>query len=912
MGGAGLLLGRDRELHQIGSLLGRARNGRGGALLLSGEPGIGKTTLLEASTAAPVGMSALRVDGFESESQIPFAAVQRLIIPLRGLIPTLPGWHQQALHIAAGDAAGPPPDRFLVGLGVLGLIARASETAPVVCAVDDSHLLDPESLDALAFVARRVAAERAALVFAARDQAQVAGQLAGIPVLPVPGLGTDAAVELLQHSLTGDLDPSVAAQIALATGGNPLALTDLASELSVKQLTESSFGDEPVPVGRHLEAFYLRQVRRLDADQQLWVLVVAAESTGNVDLITAAATELGLRPSAPGDVEAAGLVDLGATVRFRHPLVRAAAYTAAHGRDRLRVHAALSAVADATGLREHAAWHAAKSTLGSSEEVARRLSDVADLAGRRGGYTSKANVLARASGLTPPGPARCQRLVAAAEAALAAGRGTLAKSLLDEVDDDALDPVSRARLLVLSAQLALFAGDRAFTRGCADLLDAAEIFHGHDRRLEQDTLIRAWDFLLPTETSVEGTTVEELGRRLAAGATVSDGVAGTVLAGLAALVLRPFAEAVPVMQRAVEAIATLEIDECLAYGPSSVALTTALWDNEQRDHCLRRTAEAARDLGSLQLLDSALWVLSMAETLGGTPRRAAQYVEQVRELRRGIGFDAEHVTNVALLSWLDVARDEVVALAEGAASMGFTGVRSASLRVVAIVDLARARYDLAHGLLAPLVREPFVHVGPISYPDFVEAAVRTGRVEETTTVLADLEHRASVTGSPWALGVAARSRALVSDDATAEGHYTAAIAHLTGNRAEVDLARAHLLYGEWLRRVRRRGAAREQLRRAAEVFRRAGADVFLPRVDAELAATGADPRRPAGSHGLTHQELTVAELAAAGRTNAEIGAAMFLSSNTVDYHLRKVFQKLGVSSRRQLSDRLARERPPVV
>ncbi|MET1005037.1 MAG: AAA family ATPase, partial [Propionibacteriaceae bacterium] len=874
------LLGRDDEQHRIAILLGRARNGRGGSLLLSGEPGIGKTTLLEATTSAPPGLRALHIAGFAAESQLPFAAVQRVIAQLRDFLPSVPHQHEQALHIAAGSVVGPPPDRFLVGLGLLGLLSAAAQVTPLVCAVDDAHLLDSESLDALAFVARRVEAESVALLFAARDVEHIEVQMAGVPVLRLVGLSTESAVKLLNLAFADALDPAVAVQIAVATGGNPLALTDLASELSVKQLTESSFGEEPFPVGRHLESFYMRQVRRLSEDLQTWLLVAAADTTGNVDLITAAAKELGLRDSLCDEAEAEGMIEVGSSIRFRHPMVNAAAYNAAHGRDRRTVHRALSVVADSMGLSERGAWHAARAILGTDESVAARLEQAADAAGQRGGFASRANVLAQASSLSP-GPARHRRLVAAAEAALAAGKGTLAKTLLDDVDEDALDEVSRGRLLSLTAQLAMFTADPAFTHGAADMLRAADMFRSRDDQLEQDTLVRAWELLLPAEGLAEGITPVQLGQRMAAAATGKEGAAGTVLEALSALVLLPYAESVPVMRRGLETIKELDQAQFLKYGPASVALTTALWDNENRYRCLRRTADAARDSGSLQMLDSALWVLSLSETLGGTPRRAAQYIEQVRELRRAIGFDAEHVINVALLAWQQVPRDQVVAMADGAAMLGFGGVQSASMRVVAIVDLAHSEYELAYSTTKPLVDDPFLHVGPLSYPDFVEAAVRTGRRPEGLAVVAELENRARLSGSPWLRGVTERSRAMVSEDREAEAHFTAAITHLTGDLAEVELARTHLLYGEWLRRMKRRRDAREELLKAADIFQRTDAGVFLPRVNAELAATGAAPfSAQSNDFGLTPQETTVAALAASGSTNAEIGASMFISSNT--------------------------------
>jgi DNA-binding CsgD family transcriptional regulator len=905
------LLGRDDELRRVAAVVAHARNKSGGALLVAGEPGIGKTTLLAAATADRPGLRMLRVNGFESEATMPFAAVQRLIMPLRDHLPALPERHRQALRVAAGEAEGPPPDRFLIGLGVLGLLAAAGEAAPVICVVDDAHLLDPESLDALAFVARRLRAESAAVIFGARDVPDAATRFAGVPELRLPGLGTEPAVQLLTASLPVEargrgLDPAVAARIVAATGGNPLALVDLAGELTVRQLTESSLGDEPIPVGRHLESLYQRQVRGLPPEAQLWLLVAAADSTGDADLIAAAAGRLGLSGQARDAAETAGLVELGPAVRFRHPLIRSAVYNAAHGKDRRRVHRALSAVAQEAGRVEREAWHAAKATLGTDEEVAKRLERVADTAGDRGGFASRARMLAQASALTPPGPQKYARLVGAAEAALSAGTGQLAKDLIDEVDEDLLDPVPRARLIVLSADHALFTADPALRHGGADLLAAARLFHGHDDLQEQNTLIRAWELVLPAERLATGATLRELGERMRAGAEVREGPAARILRALSALILLPYREAVPIMRDAVRAYQEMDAAALMQYGQSSVALTTALWDADARMELLERTSVAARDAGSLQLLDCGLWVQSLTEALTGNPRRATDLMEQVRELRRAIGYDAEHVINMAVLAWTAAPVAQVDAMAEGARQMGFGGVHSAAVAALAIADVAAGRPESAYARLKPQMDDPFLHTTPLYYGDFVEACVRLGHHEEAAETARRLTERADASGSPWARSIAARSRALLAPDTEAEEQYQAAITGLPGTRVVVDEGRAHLLYGEWLRRMRRRRDARTQLRRAAELFTGAGAGVFAERAARELRALGDNPAGPGERPplDLTAQQLTVARLAAAGHTNAEIGAAMFLSANTVDYHLRRIFAKLGVSSRRQLTDRL--------
>jgi DNA-binding CsgD family transcriptional regulator len=905
----GDLLGREQELRQVEGLLDAARNRRGGALLIVGEPGIGKSTLLEASTGSGAAITRLEIEGYEAESSIPFAGVDRLLIPLRDHLPALPERHQQALGVAAGAIAGPPPDRSLVGLGVLGLLAAAADDRPVVCAIDDAHLLDSESLDALAFVARRLEAESVALLLAGRSGPDLDAGMAGVPTLELRGLPADAGIRLLSSSLKVEVDPTAAAQIVAATGGNPLALVDLASELTATQLAETTFAVEPIPIGHHLESHYLRQVRQLPVEVQEWLVVAAADSTGSVELVAAAAQVLGLPSGLADDAEIAGLVEQVDVLRFRHPLVRSAAYNAAHGPRRRQVHRALAAAARDLGLVELEAWHAARATLGTDAEVADRLERVADLAGKRGGFASRARVLRQASTLTPDGPLRSSRLVGAAEAALAAGATQMAGALLDDVDEDALDPVTRARLITIRASIRLYTGDPALTTSAAEMLRAADLVHGHDVDLEQQALIRAFDFLLPAQRAARGTTLPELAQRLAAGADLQDGVAATVLRGLSALVLLPYDQAVPAMRAALQAFSGLPYEDRIQLGSTGVALATALWDADARLDGLHRTVAAARDAGSLQQMDNALWVLSLTEVTGGSPRRAASAMAQVRELRRANGHDAEHVINVSLLAWSGAPVDQVEAIAEGAAAMGFDGVRSAGHAALAARHLSEGRYGEAYDLLHPIVADPFLHVTPLYLPDLVEAATRCGRMGEARSAVVQLEERAAANGSPWTSGVASRARALLGGD-DVEGDFHRSIDALEGLPLEAELARSHLLYGEWLRRARRRRDAQDQLQRARQMFEQIDVPTFAARAANELRALGtkqakADP----GAAGdaaldLSAQELVVARLAATGHTNAEIASTMFLSANTIDYHLRKIFQKLGISSRRQLRDRL--------
>ncbi|MGH1564279.1 AAA family ATPase [Mumia sp. DW29H23] len=903
-------MGRADELRTIRALVTAARNQIGGALVVRGDPGIGKTALLSAATSGLTGVGVLRVDGYEAESTIAFSGLHRLLAPLRRYEDALPASQLHALRNATGtteeSSDGRPPDRFLVGLGLLGLLAAAGAERPLVCAVDDAHWLDAESLEVLAFVARRLQAESLAIVLAARDDEATTARTAGVPTLHLGGLDRDAALTLLTSTVQERLDPLAATAIVRATGGNPLALIDLARGLTVAELTASSLGDDPMPVGRTLEAHYVRQVRRTDDGTQRFLLVAAADSTGDADLVLRASQALGIDATAADEAEAAGLVTLGPSIRFRHPLVRSAAYSSSPGPERRRVHAALASAADQLGLVDLEAVHAAKATVGTDAAVADRLEQAADRAGERGGYASRASVLTRAAELTPPGPDRVRRQVAAAEAALAAGAARVAYGLLAEIDQHGLDPVLRGRVVAVETALAIFVPDPAkVVRASESMLRAADFFHGLDPEREQLALVRAFEYAMPAERLLEGVSLDELGRRLTAGAELADGPLSTILRGLGAHLTLPYADAVPPMRAAVDALSEVGDDQLLDLGAISTSLTTALWDAHARYAFLARCAAAARGRGALQVLDTVLWILSLAELNGGSPHRAGEHVEHVREVRRAIGYDAENVVNVSYLAWQGAPRAQVDAVAEGARALGFGGVHASAASALAARALAEGAYADAYALLKPLIDDPYLQVTPIQYPDFVEAAVRSGRAAEARDYVELLTASADANGSPWNRGVAERSRALVSDDDVAEDHYRAAVAALDGAAVPVERARAHLLYGEWLRRVRRRGDAREHLELAVAELDRIAATAFAARARAELAAVGgAGASRGNGRRvELTAQEATVARLAAAGRTNAEIGSTLFISVNTVDYHLRKVFQKLGISSRRQLADR---------
>jgi DNA-binding CsgD family transcriptional regulator len=902
------LLGRADELHALRNLITRARNGVSGALVVRGEPGIGKTALLDAATSELSGFKVIRSDGYEAELSMPFAALQRVGMSLADHFDALPARQQQALRVASGTADGPAPDRFLVGLGMLGLFAAASNVQPVVCVVDDAHWLDSESREVLAFVARRLQAESTVLLFAARDDVEAETQLAGLTELRLAGLDTPASVALLSAAAS-DLDPFAATQIATATGGNPLALIDLARDLNIRQLSQLSLSLDPVPVGRQLESHYLRQARELSTDAQLWLLVAATEPTGNRDLIASAAVALGLSLDCASDAERAGLVTINDAVEFRHPLVRSAIYGATARTERRRVHATLGREADRLGLAELEAWHAAEAVPGTDKSVAERLDRVAARAAKRGGLVSAARLLSRAADLTEPGPDRDERLLAAAETAADVGAAYLSRDLLDRIEPSNLTPPNRGRWLMTRTELAVFIADpSAVVAAPANMLAAAEQFHDHDPKREQRALLRAFEVALGTESMMQGTTLAELGLRLDAGTDAAPGAYSTVLRALSAHILRPYDEAAPLMRTALDVLFALDDTELPAFGFAGFAFTTALFDAQASGRLLDRLAQIAQDAGALRVLDTVLWVRSLFELGRGDPAAGGRYVDQVRDLRRAIGYDAENVVNVAYLAWTGLPSQRVELVADAARAMGFEGVYTAAITALGVRDIAEGRYHDALARFRPMVTAPFLQVTYHQLADYVEAAARSGKPDEAAWAARELAAMAAASGTPWLSGLVERCRALLAADAHAEAHYGRAVEHLKDADAPGDLARAHLLYGEWLRRMKRRRDAREHLHAAIKIFDRVQAPAFAQRARNELAATGekVSERHVVAGVEMSPREAAVARLAAAGRTNAEIGSELFISANTVDYHLRKVFGKLGVSSRRQLAERFER------
>ncbi|MFJ2298592.1 helix-turn-helix transcriptional regulator [Oerskovia paurometabola] len=944
-----VLVGREREQRLLAATLADARRGASRVLVLRGEPGTGKSTLLGRAGGAAHDFTVLRLVGTETEADLPFAAIQRALLPLAARIETLPAPQADALRVALGTSSGPAPDRFLVSLAVLSLLADLSDDAPTLVLADDAQWLDRESLDVLAFVGRRLHAEPVALVLAVRTGTPGESALTDLPTVDLVGLARDEALALLRGRVGTALDPQVADSIVRATGGNPLALLDLSDELSAAQLAGRAVLGAPLPVGSHLEEHYQRLTRAYRPATRRWLLLAAAEPAGDVAYVAAAAASMGLPDDASAPPERDRLVSVDREVTFRHPLVRSAVYRGATGSERRAAHAALADVTDRAADVDLRAWHLSAATPGPDEAAAVALEAGAVRAHARGGYAARAAFLARTVELTAPGPRRDERAVSAAEAASLAGSPVRALALLEGVDGASLAPDVLARGLMARAVAPKYSGaPRAAAESPGLFLRAAHALRPTDPAAARDALLSAFGEILAAESAAGDGVLAALAREAAtlstpgpAGGrtgtgfgvgvgvgTVGEGavslstgdrpdeLAPTLLIALAALATTPDARCVPALRAAVDAMrepGATASETFRRHGLLAVAATTALWDDAARDALLRQAAAQARAAGALPTLDSVLWVLSLCETVMGQLDSADRLLAEVHELREAVGLSPEQArvfANVELLAWhgpdSPALRDRIDGAERAAAHLGIGGAVSLARTARALLDLAAGDHAAAFEGMSVVAREGFMQVGTRVLPDLVELAVRAGHDDVARSALDRLADVTLASGAPWGLGVLSRSRALLAPEGEADAHFRDAVGHLSRTRAVADLARAHLLHGEWLRRRRRRREAAAALATALDLFERMGADPFAARARRELSAvTGRAPApRDRPTTGLTAQEQTVVELAVTGATNAEIAANLFISTHTVHYHLRKAFRKLGVTSRRQLAHAL--------
>ena len=845
----------------------------------------------------------LRAAGVESEMELPFAGLHQLCAPLLDLRDRLPAPQSDALAVAFGYSAGSTPDRFLVGLAVLGLLAVASEVQPLVCVIEDGQWLDQASMQTLTFVSRRLFAERIGMFFAVRDP--VTGPAwRGLPELPLAGLADGDARTLLDSAVPGRLDERVRDRIVAETRGNPLALLELPRGLTAAELAGGFGLPDARPLASQIERSFARRVRSLPPTTRKVLLIAAAEPLGDAKLLLRSTRLLGLPANAGAAAEAAGLVELGSRVRFRHPLVRTAIYRAATPADRRAAHRALAEATDPGADPDRRAWHRAHAAAEADEEVAAELVDSAGRAQRRGGVAATAEFLRRATELTPAPATRAARALAAAGAELRCGAFEIALKLLLAADEGPGDDLHKARVNLMRAQIAFASGHDAAAPGL--LLDAG-------RRLGPLNIELAWDtYRDALGAAMFAGDVGEVTRTiLAAPKPARQRPGDLLLESLAVAYTDGFAAAVALVNEALRAFrdGPAGADDQSWLWLASVT-APSVWDDETWASLTERHARLARENGDLSELPLVLNSLSVMQLLAGDYAAAAALLAEVEAINEATGVALASYAALTLAAWhgdqatavplIEASLAEVAARGEGTGALATHWAHALLLN-----GLGRYRDAIAAALAA--VNHP-VENGVVYWAlgELIEAAVRGGRPELAAGAYERLAVVTRACGTEWALGVLARSGALLATGDAADARYREAIERLGRTRIRTDLARAHLLYGEWLRRENRRHEARGQLRTAYEMLTAAEAGAFADRARRELAAAGESTTdRVVRAHdSLTPQEANIAGLAGSGLTNAEIGARLFLSPHTVEWHLRKVFTKLGVTSRRQL-------RPPV-
>jgi DNA-binding CsgD family transcriptional regulator len=903
-----MLRGRRTECDALDRLLTSARGGQSQVLVVRGEAGVGKSALLEYLVERASGCRVARASGIEYEMELAYAGLHQLCAPVLDLRERLPGPQRDALESAFGLRADPAPDRFVVGLGVLSLLSEVAEEQPLVWVVDDAQWLDKASALSLAFVARRLLAESVGLVFAVREPSSV-HELAGLPELEVGGLGDDDARALLDSALPGPLDEQVRDRVVAESRGNPLALLELPRGLSPAELAGGFGLLDVTPLENRIEQSFQRRLDSLPAETRLLLLTAASEPVGDVTLLWRAAGQLGLGPDAALPAQSARLIDLGAHVRFHHPLVRSAVYQAAPIFDRQKVHRALAEATDPEVEPDRHAWHRAHAASGLDESVADELERSAGRAQARGGIAAAAAFLERAAELTPDPAGRGRRALAAAQAKFESGALEAAQKLLAVVEACPLDDLQRARLTRLRAEIVF-----ALTRGS----DAPPL------------LLAAAEQLEPLDSaSAREAYLEALGAAIFAGrlngrvgpgevaAAARDAPPGRqpqrpidlLLDGLATRFTEGYVAGVAPLRSALNAFEQDvggDEDDFMRWFWLPWLIAGDLWDDEMWHAVATRAVRLGRESGALIVLPLALGYRAAVHLHAGEFAPASALAEEADAITEATSNAPARYSSLLLAAWRGVEAEalddmswrleDAIARGEGRGIGGFG-------YATAVLYNGLGRYEDALASAQSACEYDDLGIFGFSLVELVEAGARSGAHEEAAAALRQLEERTGAVGTDWALGVQAWSRALLSDGQAAESLYREAIERLTRSRIAVHLARAHLVYGEWLRRENRRVDAREQLRTAHEMFSGIGAEAFAERSRRELRATGetARSRTDETRAVLTPQEAQIARLARDGLSNPEIGAQLFISPRTVQYHLHKVFTKLEITSRNQLS-----------
>ena len=905
------LMDRQAERDALDRLVDAVWAGESRALVVRGDPGVGKTVLMDhlAGRASGSGCRVVRAAGVQSEMELAFAGLHQLCAPMLGHLDGIPVPQHDALRIAFGLAAGPPPDRFFVGLAVLSLLSEVAGERQLICVVDDEQWLDRASAQALGFVSRRLAADAVGLVFAARDPG---AELAGLPELEIEGLPDDDARALLASVLAGPLDARVRDLIIAETRGNPLALLELPRELTPAELAGGFGLPGATPLAGRIEDSFARQLDALPEQARRLLLLAAADPSGDRALVWRAARRLGIAVQKAGPAVEAGLVEFGAPVRFRHPLVRSATYRSASLSERQQVHAALAEVTDPQADPDRRAWHRAQAAAGPDEEVAAELEQSAGRAQARGGMAAAAAFLERSVLLTADPARHAERTLAAAQASMQAGAFGKALELLDRTEAGPLDEFQHARADLLRAHVAFASGMGSDAPPL--LLKAAQCLEPLDVDLARQAYLDAWlAAVFAGRLGAQATLLEicRAARRLPPPGD-RPGKSELVLDALTLLVTDGPGRAAPALRAAMDAftVADVTAEERLRLSTFAEGAAIALWDLDAWREMAERHAATVRAVGALDQLALVLVGLGATTTWAGDLAASAALVSESNTVCEATGTRAPPFAAL-MLACLRGREAEAVPLVNATIAGATAGGQGLTVGyanwVTAILHNSLGRYEQALTAATRSSQGAAIYVSLWALPELVEAAVRSGNADLAIEPMARLAESTQAGGTDFGLGIEARSRALLSDGDTAESLYREAVERLSRTRYRPELARAHLLYGEWLRRNRRRTDARTQLRIAHGMFDAMGMEAFAGRAGRELRATGETVhRRTARTPStLTAQETHIARLACDGRTNSEIGAQLFLSARTVEWHLRKTFTKLGIGSRRELRGALA-------
>jgi DNA-binding CsgD family transcriptional regulator len=896
------LLGRRAECEFLDTVLADARDGQSRVVVLRGDAGAGKTALLDFAVERATGWRTSSAVGIEPEMELPYSGLHQLCAPMLDHLDRLPAPQRMALATVFGHETGPTPDRFLVGLAALTLLADVAEQQPLLCLIDDAQWLDDASAQIMLFVARRLLAERIALVCGARhgigDDA-----LSGLPTLEVGGLGVSDARALLLENLHGPLDAVVCEQLLNESHGNPLALLELPRTWNIADVAGGYGLPLHQPVTSRIEQSFAVRLRRLPDETQLLVLTAAAEPLGDPLLLHRAAAILEVDMSASGPALDAGLLDTRGRVAFAHPLVRSAAYGSATAEQRYRVHGALAEATDSDRDPDRRAWHRARGTAGPDEDVAAELERSADRAQARGGVAAAAAFLERAAALSEDVEQRARRSLAAAEAMQLAGAPQAAASLLVAAADGPLDELESTLAQRLTGQIALDL--RRGAEATPLLLEAASRLEVVEPGLARETYLEA----LMAASFVSGETLRRAGEaaRGAPAPANAPSADDLLLAGLAIRFTDGYAAGASLIRQALQAFRQQDFDAIEDVRWPGIARRVApdMFDDEAWRDLDVRSVQLARDRGALGVLPLALNNLALVRTFEGELEAAAVLIEEADAIAVATGAGRITFGRLILAAVRgdeptvseQVEVDRTVAIARGEGLLLTVGEHASAL-----LNNGLGRYDEARRTAESASRWEALCTTVWSLTELVEAATRCGNSDLAAATLERLVERTQAAGTEWALGIEARSRALLSEGAIAERLYREAIDRLGCSRIATEQARARLLYGEWLRREGRRVDAREELRAAHAMLTVIGMEAFAERARRELAATGEKVRRRQAEtrDELTAQEAQIAELARDGLSNPEIGSQLFLSPRTVEWHLRKVFGKLGISSRREL------------